>query len=38
MGKDHTINYRYFENLDHGDTLHLAAYYGLEQIFTSRRK
>jgi len=38
LGSDHSIKYRYFENLDHGDTLHLAAYYGLEEIFTSRRK
>jgi hypothetical protein len=38
LGKDHMVKYRYFENLDHGDTLHLAAYYGLEELFTSRQK
>ncbi len=37
LGKDHSVNYRYFDNLDHGDTLHIAAYYGLEEIFKFRR-
>jgi hypothetical protein len=38
LGEDHMVKYRYFDNLDHGDTLHLAAYYGLEELFTSRQK
>jgi predicted alpha/beta superfamily hydrolase len=38
LGKDHSVNYRYFSQLDHGDTLHLAAYYGLEEIFNFRRQ
>ena len=29
------INFAYFEQLDHGDTLHLAAYAGLKFIFNS---
>ncbi|BAO54168.1 alpha/beta hydrolase [Nonlabens marinus] len=37
IGKDHSIHFRYFDNLDHGDTLHLAAYHGLEEIFKFRR-
>lgn len=38
LGEDHIVKYRYFDNLEHGDALHLATYYGLEELFTSRRK